>query len=190
MADIDRLSDVQVGVLKSLRLAVRENVDDLDNAANSGRISTVAWLARNLLELAIWCQYCTRSETNAKQFLLDAARDIHDALNVPDGILSPTFSFRTARADSVERAQQEGFETLDQRFTSVHSIAHELQQDDLYKTYNKLLSKFAHPTALSVIENGSPMFDGIKVKIHKIGTVFATAAEHFIENRLAELGNS
>jgi hypothetical protein len=49
--DIDKLQDVQPDVLKRLRSAVETNTYERQIAMKDGRISTVAWLTRNLLEL-------------------------------------------------------------------------------------------------------------------------------------------
>ena len=97
----DRLGNMQSDVLHRLHSAVEHTLQDLENAMKTGRVSTVAWLVRNLLELAIWTAQCAQSEENSKQFVLDAARDVHDALNVPDRIFAEDFSFRDARTDSL-----------------------------------------------------------------------------------------
>jgi hypothetical protein len=176
--------------LEKIRQSVTENLNDLDSAMPNARISTIAWISRNLLELAIWSAFCALSKNNAKQFVLDAGRDATDVMNVPDGILSQTFSFRNARAETIGQLREEGFETLDQPFTAVSKVAKELGQDDLFKGYNKLLSKFAHPTALLVIQGGAPVLDGIKVKIHAMGVELGTQTLQFIADALERLGRS
>jgi hypothetical protein len=105
MPDIDKLGNFQPDVLGRLNFAIRENMQDLEVAAGSGRLSTVAWLTRNLLELAIWTSYCARSRNNAKEFVLDAARDAHEAMNVPDGLFSKDSSFQAVRQRAIESAQ-------------------------------------------------------------------------------------
>jgi hypothetical protein len=52
------------------------NVDELLQGFNQKRIWKLAWAARNLLELAIWVEYCNASPANAKQFRDDSARDL------------------------------------------------------------------------------------------------------------------
>jgi hypothetical protein len=53
------------------------SVFDFKRAYQERKISTVAWLARNFLELSAWIQYCNLSEENAKRFYDDAVRDMH-----------------------------------------------------------------------------------------------------------------
>ena len=38
--------------------------------------SLLAWRARNLLELSVWCLYCSKSRENARRFYEDAGRDV------------------------------------------------------------------------------------------------------------------
>src|SRR4051812_10108838 len=37
--------------------------------------SLLAWRARNLLELSVWCLYCSKSRENARRLYEDAGRD-------------------------------------------------------------------------------------------------------------------
>jgi len=38
--------------------------------------SLLAWRARNLLELSVWCLYCSKSRENARRLYEDAGRDM------------------------------------------------------------------------------------------------------------------
>ena len=38
--------------------------------------SLLAWRARNLLELSVWCLYCSKSRENARRLYEDAGRDV------------------------------------------------------------------------------------------------------------------
>jgi hypothetical protein len=38
--------------------------------------SLLAWCARNLLELAVWCLHCSKNRENAPRFYEDAGRDV------------------------------------------------------------------------------------------------------------------
>jgi hypothetical protein len=57
-------------------LLLTYNVDELLHGFNQKRIWKLAWSARNLLELAIWVEYCNFSPANARQFRDDSARDL------------------------------------------------------------------------------------------------------------------
>ena len=155
MADIDKLTNVRSDLLRRFHAAIEENLQDLEGAMENGRIAPISWLTRNLLELSIWSAYCAQSEDNSKEFVLDSGRGVHDALNVPDGILSTNFSFRAAREEAIKKTQEDGFETLGESFTTVAAVAKKLGQGDTFKYWNKIFSKFAHPTALSIIQSNA-----------------------------------
>jgi len=174
MNDIDKLQDMRPDLVKRFRHVIKENTDQLHSAMKSGNLNAIAWLTRNLLELAIWSSYCLRSETNAKQFVLDSSRDAHDAINVPDGIFSETLSFREIRAQSIESARQDGFETLDQDYKAVSAAAKEIGMSQEFRDFNKLLSKFAHPTALSVIFDHEETLAKLREKFFTFGLNIAS----------------
>jgi hypothetical protein len=41
-------------------------------------LAFIAWMARNILELSVWIQYCSRSRSKAEEFYDDAIRDLVD----------------------------------------------------------------------------------------------------------------
>src|ERR1700730_16848902 len=43
-------------------------------------IGAVAWVTRSLLEIAVWTDYCTVSQTNARRLFEDAYRDSRDII--------------------------------------------------------------------------------------------------------------
>ena len=59
-----------------LRILV-ETITDLVAAHKKNRVSTVAWLTRNLLELSIWSEYCAASESNSLSFFNDSLKDLY-----------------------------------------------------------------------------------------------------------------
>ncbi len=44
----------------------------------NGDASLLAWRARNLLELSVWCKYFATSKANARRIYEDAGRDAYD----------------------------------------------------------------------------------------------------------------
>lgn len=44
--------------------------------AERSETSLLAWRARNLLELSVWCTYCSMSRDNAQRLYEDAGRDV------------------------------------------------------------------------------------------------------------------
>ena len=173
MADRHKLKDVRADLLHRFHSVIEENLQDLEGAMKSGRLSTIAWLSRNILELATWVSYCALSEDNGKEFVLDSARDIHDLMNVPDGIFSATFSFKTARAENLARAQQDGFDTLDESYIAVSKAAKAIGKGEEFKYFNKLFSKYAHPTALAIIGRRTEAEGKLKKKFFDLGSTLA-----------------
>jgi hypothetical protein len=50
-------------------------------------ISTVAWVARNLLEIAVWTDYCCASLDNSRRLYEDAFRDSRDMIKAADAMV-------------------------------------------------------------------------------------------------------
>jgi len=59
---------IRLPVLHALSNAININVRELVNARAAGSLSMLAWLARNILELLLWTDYCLTSNDNALQF--------------------------------------------------------------------------------------------------------------------------
>jgi hypothetical protein len=134
--------------------------DNSSELAAATRSQLTAFYARNLLELWVWIRYCTASEANAIRFNQDARRDV-------DGMYLVVARFaefvarsqdnidhmRTSLPDLYKYLEQvDEIVTRDVKFKTVNQVAEELgaEVNILYKTLNKLLSKFIHPTALMV----------------------------------------
>jgi hypothetical protein len=186
MVDIDRLKPMRLDVLKRLHVAVGINLADLRDS-KFGRLNTVAWLSRNILELATWSGHCAQSEENSKQFVLDSARDVNDVMNIPDGMFSTTFSFRDARQENLDRAQDDGFTSLDESYTAVSKVARQLGVGEVFRNLNKLFSKFAHPTALSIIYTDGAVSDKLRDKFYNIGVEMAENTLKTLDEALAQI---
>ena len=139
--------------LQALRRAVELNLRELRHAFKQRPIGTVAWIARNLLELFIWVEYCKSSQERAKRFCEDCARDALGMLDIPTELFArdQTFSFRAERERLIEKAKQSGIEKAEDPFLRVSKAAEELDLKELFVYSNKLFSKFAHPTAIAVM---------------------------------------
>lgn len=91
-------------------------------AAEHTSPSLLAWRARNLLELSVWCTYFASSRENARRLYEDAGRDAKNVLDVfekwgraagmPNNWLSP---IADGKNDLLRRAEREGIESLDGR---------------------------------------------------------------------------
>jgi hypothetical protein len=168
----------QLSVLRRIKDAIDLNLAELSSAYSQGSsLGMVAWLARNLLELAIWSEHCAASKENAKEFLLDAARDAHDALDVPEGpwlrsSLAPT------RQLLLDNAAADGFD-IEQDYAAVSRVAKKLGRGDLFRSFNKAFSKHAHPTALEIFSAGTEFRDALRKKFYESGSNLADTGLSF-----------
>ncbi|MGA2001162.1 MAG: DUF5677 domain-containing protein [Terriglobales bacterium] len=121
----------------------------------------LAWRARNLLELSVWSNYCTKSRDNARRVYEDAGRDvrgIYDAFlkwgvatEQPADWIDPIV---TAKLDLSERARiLDGIESLEGPYTKVSDAASLCGIGEHFQLSYKMLSKFAHPTAMRILGN-------------------------------------
>jgi hypothetical protein len=164
----------QLSVLKQVKEAVDLNRSELELAFNERPFGTVAWLARNLLELAILSEHCAASKENAKEFLLDSARDACDAVNIPDSPLLLN-SLQPVRQELLDKAASDGFD-IEQGYARISSLARQLGRGDTFKDMNKMFSKYAHPTALAIFSSGSEAEVVLRQKFYELGCNLATSA--------------
>jgi hypothetical protein len=161
-----------IQVIGKISTAIVANRQRLDLGHKASSSAELAWSARNLLELLVWSRYCVKSEENARNFLEESLRDIHMLLTVPDELLIPGESLTQQREKLLSDAAQDGWANVDKRFTQVSSIAESMGIKQFGKL-NMILSKYAHPTALSIIE---PDFaDSFKEMIYVMGANYYTA---------------
>jgi len=147
---------VQCTVMNKLAAAVKHNTHELISAREGGSLSTVALLARNLLELLIWTEFCIKSPENAESFYIDSVRDFDDVIRS----ISTMDLKAHPEAESVfkefrdARTELAGFlrpGELDKRYKDVRRAAQDLGKLPLFEIGFKILSKFAHPTALAIM---------------------------------------
>jgi hypothetical protein len=157
--------------------------------------SLLAWRARNLLELSVWAQYCSKSKENARRLYADAGRDVTDVFSTFQRWGSATaqdtefiVSLTGAKQDLAGRAASEGIETLDGSYKKVHDAAKECGQEGNYRVAFKLLSKFAHPTAMQMIASA----DAERSRLQRdcffgLGCLFFAEAFNVLEGLLLSL---
>jgi hypothetical protein len=150
----------------------------LNTNKSSDDLNYVAWLTRNLLELRVWAGYCARSEKNAIEFYLDSIRDLLD-LN--------------RYAGKQTEQERQGYKLIRKflppgkahhAFTWASDAAKEAGLRKMFDGNNKVLSKFAHPTALSVCARMPK--EGVK----KIVQRFILLGQEFGATSLKTLDNS
>jgi hypothetical protein len=138
---------------------------ELWRAHGEENIQYISFAVRNLLELMVWSQFCARSKENAARFRQDAARDmlgVGSATNLFSGWI-PRDKDEAARIVNTKEGLQKlasvvGIEESDTKYLSVSRAARELSPSiqASFTSLNTVLSKFVHPTAMSVIGDFPP----------------------------------
>ena len=171
-------------VLLCLCAEVLGSVHSLAQARSQKQVQHAAWIARNLLELSVWCEYCVRSESNAHIFSNDTIKDALGLINAFAGLASmaPTDTSEAHIANAKEQLKQvaeaQSFD-LDDDFRRVHKAAKELgkEQEAAFRHVNVILSKLTHPTAFIVnnfMDEASK--SGLVEMSYKIGLALASAS--------------
>jgi hypothetical protein len=133
---------------------------DPNNGINAGRLG---WAARNLLELHYFTRYVIESEKKAKRFREDMLIDYRTMLD------------RLAKNPAYTEHIKAGQAIIDHLFThhaervkpktpllSAREIAEQYGEGMHYGDTHKFLSKFAHPTSLSIqIRKANPIVEGV-----------------------------
>jgi hypothetical protein len=162
----------------------------LFQAYSSRQVQQASWAARNLLELSIWCEYCSQSITNAQRFYQDTLRDILGivtefellARHAPTPISAEHVS--DAKKSLEVLAGRAGMTGLDDDFTRVHAAAKELgpTQQAAFRHTNVILSKIVHPTAFIVNMVFDTEFSEKLLELsYLLGRTFADACFNEIE---------
>jgi hypothetical protein len=128
-----------------LHNALKRYRDTIVRSIEHGDIPYVAWLARNILELRVWVEYCAMYAKHAQEFYDDAARDLVD-LNKGNLDLEPEQRVELNNAAAALPATKDTH-----RYKKVRQAAKDCGLTVLFEGNYKSLSKLAHPTALSVI---------------------------------------
>ncbi|HEX3665928.1 MAG TPA: hypothetical protein VHU23_11915 [Rhizomicrobium sp.] len=151
--------------------------------------SLLAWRARNLLELSVWSIYFTRTKENARRLYEDAGRDAHEIFSAFENwgqtaALSADWltQVQIGKQDLTRRAAAEGVEELQGAYKRVDVAARDCGIGDSYRLNCKMLSKFAHPTAMQIL--GTP--DAAKHALQRdcffgLGCLFFTGAFNALE---------
>jgi hypothetical protein len=156
-------------------------------------LALLAWRARNLLELSAWCNYCAKSRDNARRVHEDASRDVR-------GIIDAFIKWGTATAqaadwlDPLVTAKQtlsdrarllNGVDSLEAGYKRVSEAAEQCGFGQQFIVSNKMLSKFAHPTAIRIRASTDEARDTLLRDIFfSQGCLFFTGAFEALEGQL------
>jgi len=130
------------------------------NGINAGRL---AWATRNLLELHYFTRYVLQSEKKAKRFHEDMAIDYRTLL---DRLAkNPIYKQQVATGKAIiEHLVKHHAERISAKspVLSAREIAEQFGEEMHYGDSHKFLSKFAHPTSLSIqIRKATPIIEQI-----------------------------
>jgi hypothetical protein len=140
--------EIREGLLQLLKTAIENELTALNNET---ALPLIAWRSRNILELAVWTGYCGKEEDNAKEFMLDSVRDLDGLLDMPQEVGGArTASFKAIRDELRRDAASDGLGMTDP-FTQVSKAAKDIGRLTEFRYYNRVLSKFVHPTSLMVM---------------------------------------
>lgn len=123
-----------------------------------------AWRARNLLEINTLCRYCCADDNNAEEIFREGAID---QLNLEDAF--ENFARKTKQPKEYfevienkkrtirEQAEKFGINDIDSKpkYRGLRDIASHIGFKDEFLIHNKILSKFAHPTAMLLFSDES-----------------------------------
>lgn len=112
----------------------------------------LAWAVRNLLELSVWIKYCDLSRDNSERFHKDAARD---AIGWGRAIQAEFSKSGRGPHKSLDKSIKDVADrflagVVDDHFIRVVEAADSVGLKSEFVTKNKILSKYAHPTAWSI----------------------------------------
>jgi hypothetical protein len=129
--------------------------------AERANASLLAWRARNLLELSVWSRCFVTSREHARRLYEDAGRDILDLVSAFEKWGKATAQstdwlgpLANGKQELSQRATADGIETLEGSYKRVADAAKDCGMSDHFAVSFKILSKFAHPTAMQIL--GAP----------------------------------
>jgi hypothetical protein len=137
---------IQLAVLEQIENAIQNELVELKQAEDNRPVNAVAWVARNLVELAVWTEYCASSSESAAKFFHDSARDAAELLGMPDSFSKdPDFSFKAVRVEILKEAAEKGVHDLDDRYQAVRDAANSIGKREDFVWMNKLLPSLLIP---------------------------------------------
>jgi hypothetical protein len=182
----------QCTVIEKISKAVNLVVSELIETRKSRpSLSVVALLARNLLELRVWTEFCTKSAKDAKTLYLDAVRDVDDLIrcvssvdvNLYPGATDMIKKYADLRVE-LDNALEPG--EMDGTYQKVNKAAKQIGLRGFEMKY-KILSKFTHATSLTIMVGQLPderytlTQDALIASGLEMGSEAATIGKDFIE---------
>jgi hypothetical protein len=114
------------------------------------QITRVAWGARNLLELQLWTLWVVRSPQNARRFHEDMICDFREMIDQLNGAPNSAAAIKKAKGSINELLPLLKATNVNSKHLVIAEVAKELGGQKRFELVNKYLSKFVHPTSLSI----------------------------------------
>jgi hypothetical protein len=130
-----------------LETTLERNVTQLTELWGRDALAETAWIARNLLELGIWTEWCCTSNENAYRFYVEALQD-HASLKTKFPDEEQSHDFDEFISEEVTALLPPNLKLG--KILNVSAIAEELGHAN-FASQNQMYSKFAHPTAMLVL---------------------------------------
>jgi hypothetical protein len=171
-------------IVGAIPLRARLNYGHLKGAAGAN-YEYLGWCCRNLLELLVWALYVTTSRENARRLFEDY---IIDAEHLITNLRALLHIFSAGPHPELDRnletlAQQESILRqeraqsslpVDSKYLDVGRIAKEVGMAERFASMNRILSKLAHPTSLSILLVLTPDSDaGLRTFMFRMGLISA-----------------
>ncbi len=153
----------------------------------------LAWRARNLLELSVWSTYCAKNRACARRVYEDAGHDLCEIFDTFTkwGVATTQDSdwlepLAEAKRNLSERALRlEGIDSIDGPYQQVRQAAKECGLGEHFNLSFKLLSKFAHPTAMQILAPPNEKSEQLQREMFfSQGCLFFTGAFNALEGQL------
>jgi hypothetical protein len=151
---VDRVGDAPPGwhstLLIELATECLSNSMELFRGIGEMSVSRCAWGARNLLELSYFTRYVAQSPENARRFHKDAMCDFKDMLKKLETVkpLDQGLAQGKTQLDSYMKIMEQV--TSEDNYLKVSKLTDDLGEKIIYDIANKHLSKFVHPTSMSI----------------------------------------
>jgi hypothetical protein len=185
-------SQFHVGEVIPIDLSFTASLADAYADERERGSSLDAWRARNLLELSVWSLYCAKGRAHARRLYEDAGRDVLGLYSAFEKWGTATAKetdflalFSSAKQELSSRAAAEGIASLDGDFRRVNEAAEEVGIGEHFRLSYKMLSKFAHPTAMRIIAPPDQRRDALQRDcFFSQGCLYFRGAFDSLENQL------
>lgn len=156
-----RLEAWQSNIVGAIPLRARLNYDHL-KYAEKANYEYLGWSCRNLLELLIWSLYVTASKENARRLFEDYIIDTEHLISnlrellqifavAPHPEVGRHLKTLSEQESIVRQERDRSSLAENSRYLDVGKIAKEVGMAKTFASLNRILSKLAHPTSLSIL---------------------------------------